>query len=407
MEFYIIIAASIIIILSYIFNRLADRSNIPSVLMLIILGIVSRESVIFFGLDKTSILRTFSDIKLLEILGTLGLILIVLEASLELKIERSKLNLVLKSFLIALSGMLLSMFAIAGIFHFSFDSFDWITSLVYATPLSIISSAIVIPSIVNLSKEKEEFHIYESTFSDILGIMAFYFLVGLSESENNALAVGDFSIGLIVTVVTSVALSYILIYIFQNLETKIKLFLMISVLFLLFSVGKLMHLSSLLIILIFGMVLNNSNVFFAGVLRKHLKPIALENIKEAFLMITKESAFVVRTFFFVIFGFSISLISLFDLTAALVSLFVVIAIYVTRFSSFFAFDRKDIKQPVYIAPRGLITLLLFYSIPEHVKEESFNSAILLFVIIATSLIMTYGLVKNSNEKGEEHYSEVE
>ena len=93
---------------------------------------------------------------------------------------------------------------------------------------------------------------------DILGIMAFYFLISLGESQNEALAVGDFSLSLVITIVTSVILSYLLIYVFQNLETKIKLFLMIAVLFLLFSVGKLMHLSSLLVILIFGLILNNN-----------------------------------------------------------------------------------------------------------------------------------------------------
>ena len=90
MEYYIIIAASLIIILSYIFNRLADKSNIPSVLMLIVLGIIGRELIGFAGVEKDTILQTFVDIRLLEVLGTLGLILIVLEASLELKLERGE-----------------------------------------------------------------------------------------------------------------------------------------------------------------------------------------------------------------------------------------------------------------------------------------------------------------------------
>ena len=54
---------------------------------------------------------------------------------------------------------------------------DPIISLVYAVPLSIVSSAIVIPSVGSLMPEKKEFMIYEGTFSDILGIMFFYFLV--------------------------------------------------------------------------------------------------------------------------------------------------------------------------------------------------------------------------------------
>lgn len=400
MEYYIIIAASLIIILSYIFNRLSDKSNIPAVLMLIILGVVGRELIGFAGIEKEVILQTFSEIKLLEVLGTLGLILIVLEAALELKLEKSKLGLISRSFLVALLGLLLCMFSIGGVFLFAFNM-DWVTALIYATPLSIISSAIVIPSVVNLEEEQEEFHIYESTFSDILGIMAFYFLISLGESESNMLAVGDFTLSLVITIVTSVVLSYALIYVFQNLETKIKLFLMISVLFLLFSVGKLMHLSSLLVILIFGLILNNNKVFFSGALKKYIKPIALENIRETFLMITIESAFVVRTFFFVIFGFSIALSSLLDLKIAAVSLVSLLLIYLTRFGSLVAIRRKDLKQTLTIAPRGLITLLLFYSIPAHFQQSEFNSGVLLFIIILSSLLMTFGLINNGKENDEE------
>jgi len=400
MEYYIIIAASLIIILSYIFNRLADRSNIPSVLLLIILGVLGRELIGFAGVEKETVLRTFTEIKLLEVLGTLGLILIVLEAALELKIEKSKLGLISKSFIVALVGLLLCMFSIGGLLYFSFEM-TWNTALLYATPLSIISSAIVIPSVSNLKEEQGEFHIYESTFSDILGIMAFYFLISLGESANGVLAVGDFSLSLIITIITSIVLSYALIYVFQNLDTKVKLFLMISVLFLLFSVGKLMHLSSLLVILIFGVILNNNKIFFSGPFKKYIKPIALENIRETFLMITIESAFVLRTFFFVIFGFSIALSTLFDLKVALVSLIALVFIYGSRFISLVPLYRKDLLQKLTIAPRGLITLLLFYSIPIEFQQGGFNSGILLFIIIISSLAMTFGLVKNRPKKEEE------
>lgn len=395
MEYYIIIAASLIIILSYLFNRISDKWNIPSVLLLIILGILGRELIGFSGIDKQTILDTFSRIRILEVLGTLGLILIVLEAALELKIEKSKFKLIRKSFIIALAGLLLCMFAIAGVLYYSFDDMDWMQALVYATPLSILSSAIVIPSVANMDEENEEFHIYESTFSDILGIMIFYFLLELGEPSSNVLVLGDFTFNLVITIATSIILSYALIYVFQNLETKVKLFLMISVLFLLFSVGKLMHLSSLLVILVFGLVLNNYKLFFVGRLRKLLRPIAIENIHETFLMITIESAFVIRTFFFVIFGFSIAISSLFDIKVALVSLGILALIYITRIASFLPFKHHNLKQAITIAPRGLITLLLFYSIPQEALYADFKSGILLFVIIVTSLVMTSGLLKKT------------
>ncbi|MEQ8906555.1 cation:proton antiporter [Ekhidna sp.] len=406
MEYYIIIAASLIIILSYLFNHISEKSNIPSVLLLIFLGIASREIIGLAGIEKEQILEIFARIRILEVLGTLGLILIVLEAALELKIAKDKLKLISKSFIIAISGLLICMFAIAGILIASFNDMNWITALIYATPLSILSSAIVIPSVTNLHEKAEEFHIYESTFSDILGIMIFYFLIELGNSSSSVMVMGDFTFGLVVTIVTSVILSYVLIYAFQNLETKVKLFLMISVLFLLFSIGKLMHLSSLLIILVFGLILNNYKLFFIGKLKKYLRPLAIENIRESFLMITIESAFVVRTFFFVIFGFSIALTALLDVKVAIVSAAILIVIYVTRIVSFLPHKHENIKQAITIAPRGLITLLLFYSIPEEFIFDGFKKGILLFVIIVTSLVMTSGLMKKDKKK-EAEISEVE
>lgn len=406
MEYYIIIAASLIIILSYLFNRISEKSNIPSVLLLIFLGIAGREVIGFLGVEKKQILEIFARIRILEVLGTLGLILIVLEAALELKIAKDKLKLISKSFIIALSGLFICMFAIAAILIYSFNDMGWTTALIYATPLSILSSAIVIPSVVNLNEKAEEFHIYESTFSDILGIMVFYFLVELGSSSSSVMVLGDFTFGLVITIVTSVILSYVLIYLFQNLETKVKLFLMISVLFLLFSFGKLMHLSSLLIILVFGLILNNYKLFFIGKLKKSLRPLAIENIRESFLMITIESAFVIRTFFFVIFGFSIALTTLLDVKVAIISAAILIVIYVTRIISFLPHKHENIKQAITIAPRGLITLLLFYSIPEEFIFDGFKKGILLFVIIVTSLVMTSGLMKKDKKK-EEEISEVE
>ena len=400
MEYYIIIAASVIIILSYLFNVVSSKSNIPSVLLLIALGIAFRELTGLFGVERSAVQAVFTQISILEVLGTLGLILIVLEASLELQITREKLRKILTSFSIALLGLLICIFGIGAILYYSFEM-GWITALIHAAPLSVLSSAIVIPSVTNLNDEDEEFHIYESTFSDILGIMAFYFLIQLAEPKSNISVLSDFSINLVVTITTSVVLSYLLIYIFQNLETKIKLFLMIAVLLLLFAVGKLMHLSSLLIILVFGLVLNNYKLFFTGKLKKNLKPTIIKNIHETFLMITVESAFVIRTFFFVIFGFSISLSALLDIKVALISALILLLVYASRYLVLLPFRHKNIRQAVTIAPRGLITLLLFYSIPEQSLNREFKSGILLFVIIITSLVMTSGLIGNKSKQEEE------
>ena len=56
------------------------------------------------------------------------------------------------------------------------------------------------------------------------------------------------------------------------------------------------------------------------------------------------------------------------------------------------FIGKRIVPQIWIAPRGLITVLLFYAIPANYQTDLFNPGILLFIIIATSLVMTIGLI---------------
>jgi hypothetical protein len=57
-----------------------------------------------------------------------------------------------------------------------------------------------------------------------------------------------------------------------------------------------------------------------------------------------------------------------------------------------------------IAPRGLITILLFYSIPAQQRILQLSEGVLFVVIVLTSLMMTIGLLmskKQHTEKIEE------
>ncbi|MEM9987118.1 MAG: hypothetical protein AAF804_18650, partial [Bacteroidota bacterium] len=48
---------------------------------------------------------------------------------------------------------------------------------------------------------------------------------------------------------------------------------------------------------------------------------------------------------------------------------------------------------IYVAPRGLITVLLFYAIPDTAASEKFQPGIVLLTILISSLVMTYGLIR--------------
>ena len=221
-SYNLIIEASLIIIASFFFTEIAKRTNIPSVLMLIVLGIGLQYAMVAFG-------AKFNFFPVLELLGITGLIMIVLEAALELKLEKEKTKPILISLLIALVGLLLSGWAAATIIKYFYPAMSTLQSWVYATPLSILSSAIIIPSVAGLRQDKKEFHIYESTFSDIIGIMLFYFLVGNEGVESSGGNVVGFFGNLFVTIIVSFIASYIIILIFQKIKSHVKLFLLISI----------------------------------------------------------------------------------------------------------------------------------------------------------------------------------
>jgi len=237
-----IIAASTVIILSFLFNIIAKKTNIPSVLMLILLGVI-----IQLTLWKPDLTAPGNSVMVvLEILGNVGLIFIVLEAALDLELKREKIGLIVRSFFMALITLLASSFAIAGLFIMLWDV-SLFKALIYAVPLSIMSSAIIIPSVGSLVSHKKEFMIYESTFSDILGIMFFYFLKDNGHAEGASEVAVGVLLNIGITIVIATIASYLLVGLFQQLKMHAKYFLMFSVLLLLYALGKRAHLSSLLI----------------------------------------------------------------------------------------------------------------------------------------------------------------
>ncbi len=387
-----VIAVCLVLILSYHFNWISKVFSIPSVLLLILLGIGIR-----FGLDFLNIKISGNLIHVLELIGIVGLIMIVLEASLDLELTIEKRPLVLKSFFLALFSLAACIAFITWILKTILID-DFYTALLYSVPLSVVSSAIVIPSVGSLLKKHREFLIYESTFSDILGIMVFFYLLSINEKASIGEIMLHISINLVITLVLSVFIGYLMVILLEKLRSQVKLFLLISVLVLLYSLGKLFHYSSLIMILIFGLILNNSSLFFSGKLKNLINQESLKKVQNDFHILTIESTFFIRTFFFVIFGITLELSNLLDLKAATISLIIIGGIYIIRLLSLKLFFIKRIFPEVFVSPRGLITILLFFSIPLSNQNSAFNPGILLYVILITSVIMALSLMFKGKDR---------
>ena len=400
--FSLVIGGSVIIILSYFANVLAKKTNIPSVLVLIGMGVALRQ-----GLGAMGMVEIPFESVALELLGTVGLIFILLEAALDLELSKEKLPLILKSASLALFTLVASSAGIAWLLNFAMNM-NWFVALVYSIPLSIMSSAIIIPSVGGLRLERKEFMVYESTFSDIWGIMAFYLLLGNQNSESTSEVVKAIGINLGASILISIVVSYLLVYVLQKISSSVKLFLSIAVLILIYSIQKLLHLSPLILILIFGLMLNNHKIFFANILKNKegnswlgslLDNDKMKGLRHDFHILTLESAFVIRTFFFVLFGATVVLASLTEYDVIFYGLAISVILYVIRFVFLKIFRPEDPSSLLYIAPRGLITILLFFQISSNYPElihDSFDGGILLVVILVTCIIMTISLIQSGS-----------
>ena len=92
----ILILLPVLIIFSYLFDLISKKTKFPSVILLMITGIIARSVANNYGFDNSVLLNS-----LIPVLGTIGLILIVLEGALELDIRKEKLGLILSGFLAA------------------------------------------------------------------------------------------------------------------------------------------------------------------------------------------------------------------------------------------------------------------------------------------------------------------
>lgn len=326
----------------------------------------------------------------LRILGVVGLMVIVLEGGMDVSLNKNKLHNVGVA-AISASVILVGTALLIGWLLFMFNvGLSFWDAVFYAIPFSVVSSAIVIPSVHSLTKDRKDFMILESTLSDIFGIMLFEFWIMDAASATHK--VGSIASNISVSIVLSVVLSFILVIIFNRIQTKIRFFLFLSILALLFSIGEYFHYSALLIILIFAVILNNYELFFRGKLAKFINHDFTEVLRTDFTFITLETSFILRTFFFFIFGLSLDLDGVFEFETIFISLLIITAILAVRLLSLGTYMRSNFQSILFLAPRGLVSILLFNRILEQGIELPFSDGIIALVIIGSNLLMMVGLL---------------
>ncbi|MEP6467621.1 MAG: cation:proton antiporter [Parafilimonas sp.] len=392
---WILILLGSIVVVSYLFSIVSNYIKVPSVLLLLLAGIIIRQ----VADTQNWILPIPANTT--EIFGTIGLIMIVLEAGLDLKLGRSKIKLITNSFLAAFFILLLSFTAVSAAFYY------WLhepvrSCIVYAIPLSIMSSSIVIPSLHHLSGAKKEFLVYEASFSDVLGIILFNYFIGTEILSGHA--IGGFFLSIFLAILLSVIFSILLFIILTKTTMNVKFFLVFALLVMLYEGGKLMELPSLLIILFFGLLMNNWPLIKFPKIKALFSEEKVQEATHLLHSITAETSFLIRTFFFLLFGYTINLNSIASNEIIIIGSITVVILLIIRYLYLRFFLKESVYPEVFFIPRGLITILLFYKIPAAYHPEKLQGGILFFIVIVTSFIMMLGMIfykKKENDIIEE------
>jgi len=379
----LIIIICIIFLIAYFFDLTSSRTRIPAVILLLLLGWGIKQLTVFFYLEIPNLTS------ILPILGTIGLILIVLEGSLELELNKQKLPVIGKSLLLALLPMFILSLILAFLFmHFGQYSFR--NSLINAIPLCIISSAIAIPSVKGLSMSNREFVIYESSLSDIFGIIIFNFIA--INGTINTQSFTHFALQILTIIIVSFVATIGLSFLLSRSKHHIKYVPIILFVILIYSISKFYHLPGLVFVLLFGLFIGNIDELKQ---LKWLKVFDTDNLNsevQKFKNIVIEGTFLIRTLFFILFGFLIETEEILNTNTLVWSVGIVAGILIVRYI-FLKFTKLPITPLLYVAPRGLITILLFLSILPSQSISFVNKSLIIQVIVLTALVMMTGILK--------------
>jgi len=382
----IIFGAGLIILLGFVGNYIFQKTMIPDVLWLLLLGLFLGP---IFGLINPSLLIEFS-----PFFASIALLIILFEGGLH-----TNLDILLKESLISLIlgtiGLLVSMVSVSILMSALFN-WPWLNGLLLGSIIGGTSSPVVI-SFVQRLPVREKIRIWltlESTITDALCIVlaiviATFIAKGgypISQVANNIL--GSFSIGAMLGLVAGI----LSLRIISRLKKKpFEYMLTLAILLVVYSVSQWCGGNGAIAAFTFGIVVANGKRI-SKILRFD-KTLVIDKEVEKF---HSEVSFLIRTFFFVYLG-AIAVLSSFY--TILLGIAITILLYLARIASVEISTAKLNVEKVekdlmkFMMPRGLAAavlsqLPLAYGIP----YSQVYTDITLVVIISSILLSSFGII---------------
>lgn len=377
-----IIIFCVLLLLAYLFDLTSSKTKIPSVILLLLLGWAVRKILEVFDIYVTG-MAVF-----LPVFGTVGLIMIVLEGALELEFNKSKMSLIKTTFLMTLISAIVLSFGLAFLFQID-NGLPFKQNLLNAIPLCVISSAIAIPSSKGFSIKNREIVIYESSLSDIIGVLFFNFII--NNDSITLSSFGNFTAEIFAISVVSFIASLALAFFLKRTDHPIKFIPIILFVILIYEISKIYHLPALVFILMFGLFIGNIDEMRGIRLMRKLMPKKLDNEVNKLKEFLTEATFLIKAMFFLLFGYSIRKEQLLNIETFYWALIIVAGIFTIRIMQL-KLARLPLAPLLFIAPRGLITILLFLAIGTSKSILIVNESLIIQVVVLSALVMMAGLM---------------
>jgi hypothetical protein len=76
-------------------------------------------------------------------------------------------------------------------------------------------------------------------------------------------------------------------------------------------------------------------------------------------------------------------------------------IFLIRLIYLKVFRKENSGPEIFVAPRGLISILLYFNLPEAIKIPEVGTSFLFIVVLGSSLIMSIGLLASKRKEKEQ------
>ncbi len=392
MNMVIVIASlGILYFLAHVFSGIFNRTKIPDVLWLIIVGLLLGP---VFGIVLPDRLGVAG-----PVLVTVTLIVILFESGLSISLATLVKAWTRGVFLTVLNFVATAI--VVGIAVLLLTDLTPLTAFMLGSIVGGTSSAVVIPLIrqIELREQSSAIVLFESALSDVLCIVvALAFIDAYNgKTTNLALMAGGIIASFVVAIILGIAgaaLWSVLLSRIRNLQNSI--FATPFFVFIIFGLAEFLGFNGYIAALAFGIAIGNMNLLQSGNPRLRMSSFKFmpASLNETEKKVFAEMVFLLKTFFFVYVGI---LIRLTDARLLWVGLILTVLIFILRIPVIrLSISRvtpiKDVSIMAVLVPKGLAAAALA-SLPlqqgvaggETIQDITF--AVVLFSIVMTSILI--------------------